>query len=36
MNPQCGGYLAKRCPAQQSYDLSFLADLGVTSLHAAA
>lgn len=36
MNPQCGGYLAKRCPAPEMYDLSFLADLGVTNLHEAA
>ena len=35
MNPQCGGYLSKRCPAE-GYDLSFLADLGVTELHQAA
>ncbi len=25
MNPQCGGYLAKRCPHPGRYDLSFLA-----------
>ena len=36
MNPQCGGYLAKRCPAPDLYDLSFLSDLGVTNLHEAA
>jgi aryl-alcohol dehydrogenase-like predicted oxidoreductase len=36
MNPQCGGYLAKRCPSQRRYDLSFLADIGVTTLHEAA
>ena len=36
MNPQCGGYLAKRCPDPGAYDLSFLADLGVTTLHEAA
>lgn len=36
MNPQCGGYLSKRCPDPGRYDLSFLADLGVTKLHEAA
>jgi aryl-alcohol dehydrogenase-like predicted oxidoreductase len=36
MNPQCGGYLAKRCPAPERYDLSFLADLGITTLQEAA
>ncbi|MFW6159083.1 MAG: aldo/keto reductase, partial [Planctomycetota bacterium] len=36
MNPQCGGYLAKRCPDPEPYDLDFLADLGVTELHEAA
>jgi aryl-alcohol dehydrogenase-like predicted oxidoreductase len=36
MNPQCGGYLAKRCPDPSRYDLAFLADLGSTTLHQAA
>ena len=36
MNPQCGGYLCKRCPDPNRYDLSFLAELGVTQLHQAA
>jgi len=36
MNPQCGGYLAKRCPDTARYDLSFLADLGISELHEAA
>jgi aryl-alcohol dehydrogenase-like predicted oxidoreductase len=36
MNPQCGGYLAKRCPDATRYDLSFLADLGVTRPSPAA
>jgi aryl-alcohol dehydrogenase-like predicted oxidoreductase len=36
MNPQCGGYLAKRCPDAGRYDLGFLADLGVADLHQAA
>lgn len=36
MNPQCGGYLAKRCPDPDRYDLSFLDDLGVADLHRAA
>lgn len=36
MNPQCGGYLSKRCPDPTRYDLSFLAELGVADLHAAA
>ncbi|MCG3177733.1 MAG: Aldo-keto reductase IolS [Phycisphaerae bacterium] len=36
MNPQAGGWLAKRCPDPARYDLSFLADLGVRNLHAAA
>ncbi|MFO7900601.1 MAG: aldo/keto reductase [Planctomycetota bacterium] len=36
MNPQCGGYLAKRCPDPGRYDLAFLADLGISELHEAA
>lgn len=36
MNPQCKGYLSKACPDPGRYDLSFLADLGITSLHEAA
>ncbi len=36
MNPQCGGYLAKRCPDPARYDLSFLANTGATTLHQAA
>lgn len=36
MNPQCGGYLSKRCPRPDLYDLSFLDDLGVRTLHEAA
>ncbi len=36
MNPQCGGYLAKRCPDPDRYDLSFLEGLGVADLHQAA
>ena len=36
MNPQCGGYLAKRCPDPARYDLSFLADTGATTMHEAA
>lgn len=36
MNPQCGGYLAKRCLDTTRYDLSFLADTGATTLHEAA
>jgi aryl-alcohol dehydrogenase-like predicted oxidoreductase len=36
MNPQCGGYLSKRCPDPARYDLSFLSRLGLVELHAAA
>jgi aryl-alcohol dehydrogenase-like predicted oxidoreductase len=36
MNPQCGGYLSKRCPDAGRYDLGFLADLGISDLHQAA
>ncbi len=36
MNPQCGGYLAKRCPETARFDLSFLAEAGIDSLHEAA
>ncbi|MFW5871417.1 MAG: aldo/keto reductase [Verrucomicrobiota bacterium] len=36
MNPQCGGYLAKRCPDPARFDLSFLTETGINSLHEAA